>query len=839
LITLARTLTTLTTVNFIMKKVKFTLFTSKKNLLTKQIDLKNGEIIKIAAAQMTQGTAKICEMEFHEFPNFLNSCSPFQSISFGIFKSDKETVQVKTSGNLVEGSIARSLKFFEYCTCPGIVMLDHDPEPEHYTEPEQLISILSTIIPNFASAAKFVRSSSSSRIVLDNNRVKAQGFHIYFPVKNAADIPRFGKALFEHLCSKGYSFSKMSKSGAKLTRTLIDGVVFSPERLDFVAAPVPLNPRITICKPDESFFDGDFVDTTLLQDVSAKHDSVFDLQKVFITLPQDTTLFFANGDEILLCDLLKEPTKYNGLSLADPLNGPEKGKTTAKFWFNDGLPMIHSFANGVSNIYHLQLNQKPTINVVAGQLYQQIKQMEAIIIKDGKLYQREMIVKYHNGELFPINENWFSYYIGNLIEWRKYSSNAKRVVTIDPPPKIASTYLALRGEWELPILKGIVNCPVFTTDGTLFSTSGYNSTTQLLLDTPTIKLNNNVNKNDAENALVFLSTKLSSFSFDNNAALSTYLALLISIVIRPTIKSAPLFVIDAPVMGSGKSLLADIASIIATGEKASVINYSGDFVEDEKRLSGILMQSRPFNVFDEVKHEIYSPLLCSTLTQAKVSCRLLGSSTMLTLSTNMLFVATGNNVRISGDLIRRTVFCRLNPKMESPYNKKFNGSIIDEVKQDRTHYLEAIVTIIAAFFKEKPQLELTTLGGFEEWTNIVRASLVWLGYSDPIVTMRDLATDDTGKLALSVVLENWNHYFKAPVTTSQIIDLAGGELRAVLFEIASKRNSNTELDSVKLGKWLSSKVDVVINNLTIVKHVERARLIKWSIKEVHNDSTIR
>jgi hypothetical protein len=56
------------------------------------------------------------------------------------------------------------------------------------------------------------------------------------------------------------------------------------------------------------------------------------------------------ADSILGCvsvtEILRNPLKFDGKPCADPNEGPEYGKTTAKFWWNNGKPCINSFAHG-------------------------------------------------------------------------------------------------------------------------------------------------------------------------------------------------------------------------------------------------------------------------------------------------------------------------------------------------------------------------------------------------------------------------------------------------------------------------------------------------------------
>jgi putative DNA primase/helicase len=61
------------------------------------------------------------------------------------------------------------------------------------------------------------------------------------------------------------------------------------------------------------------------------------------------------------------------------------------------------------------------------------------------------------------------------------------------------------------------------------------------------------------------------------------LSLLLTAIARPVLPAAPMHCVDSPEAGSGKSLLVDVASILASSEPASVMDFGRDAVEAGKR----------------------------------------------------------------------------------------------------------------------------------------------------------------------------------------------------------------------------------------------------------------
>ncbi|WP_409187617.1 hypothetical protein [Bradyrhizobium sp. RDM4] len=105
--------------------------------------------------------------------------------------------------------------------------------------------------------------------------------------------------------------------------------------------------------------------------------------------------------------------------------------------------------------------------------------------------------------------------------------------------------------------------------------------------------------------------------------------------------------------------------------------------------------------------------------------------------------ANGNNIRIVGDLVRRTLTTRLDTKSESPETRSFDFDPVDEVKADRGKYLAAAFTIARAYMAAgSPNAETIPLAGFSGWSRVVREPLIWLGLPDPVQSMESARSLD-------------------------------------------------------------------------------------------------
>ncbi len=198
---------------------------------------------------------------------------------------------------------------------------------------------------------------------------------------------------------------------------------------------------------------------------------------------------------------------------------------------------------------------------------------------------------------------WFSQQVQQLVTFVSKGGH------VEPSVQFCKHYLIGRkGEWRLPVLKGIIEAPTLRPDGTVLQEKGYDPRTRLFLDfgqTVFPKVPEKPTIEDAKKALGSFVEVIRGFPFvpdqmpdtwypDQNegrkpsASRSVLLSAWLSGCVRRTLRTVPLHAIDAPTMGTGKSKIADIVSIILTGRPANVMSQGGSEEEDEKRLFATL-----------------------------------------------------------------------------------------------------------------------------------------------------------------------------------------------------------------------------------------------------------
>ncbi len=166
-------------------------------------------------------------------------------------------------------------------------------------------------------------------------------------------------------------------------------------------------------------------------------------------------------------------------------------------------------------------------------------------------------------------------------------------------------------------------------DGTILDRPGYDSETSLFFDPGPVtfpEIPSAPTKEDARRALHQLHDVIREFTFVDKAAKAVALSGLITVLVRRSLRTAPLLIFDAPVMASGKTLLAEIMGITATGRTLPAMSYTGDEGEERKRITAALACGDPAILVDNVSHPLKGDALCAVLTQELWKDRILGVS---------------------------------------------------------------------------------------------------------------------------------------------------------------------------------------------------------------------
>ena len=394
--------------------VMFTKYKSTSGAFSSAYTINNNddEIIEILSAnvvspQFFKGTAERISIPFDNFLDVLKNMESDEALGYGLHLSkygEAVDIVAKDEEDLEDGKLSFSKANFKYRKRPGILLIDcYYPRTTALKPPltpQSLIEILIKIDSQFEKAAYvFSESISKSVYIVGEDTETNKAYRFYFPVSDATDIPRYGKLLFDRLWLQGCGYIKLSPSGKMLVRSPINATVYSPDYFDIVGTPIN-DKNIKYKKPIPTFSPGNYLDTTRLADLTTEEqdklyllikDKKMEKESVSATkkakwgakkfgdhkITQDSldTILNNNRKELLNSFMLEFTTEtisvknvlysyydkddefhaceqYHGQALADPFEGSNNDKITARFWSKDCIPFIDSFVHGEHITYH-------------------------------------------------------------------------------------------------------------------------------------------------------------------------------------------------------------------------------------------------------------------------------------------------------------------------------------------------------------------------------------------------------------------------------------------------------------------------------------------------------
>jgi type II secretory pathway component PulM len=392
------------------------------------------------------------------------------------------------------------------------------------------------------------------------------------------------------------------------------------------------------------------------------------------------------------------------------------------------------------------------------------------------------------------------------------------------PRDVAESVLALT-RWPFPPLTGFVECPVLRPDGSVLDQPGYDSRTALVylpdarLEMPEVLAE--PTREDALTALARVRQAYQDFPYKNGASWANALALLLTLVVRPAISGpVPLALIDGTKAGTGKGLLIETGSLIATGRLPAMLPVpANDNEELRKKLTSLLIDAPPLVVMDNIEAPLSSPELAAMLTSHTFGDRKLGTMENLKLPQRAVWVATGNNIKLRGDIPRRSYWIRLDAGVARPWEREGFAipNLREWVVEHRGEMLAALLTIARAWWaagKPKPPGKLPLLGSFEEWCRTLAGILAYVGIEGFLGNQDELYDQvDEENPEWDVFFTTWYEVLGArAVTTSEVLAAleASDEFKkAIPTPLAHSYGKEGESFDRRLGRALGKQADTV------------------------------
>ena len=234
--------------------IKFTIFGSP-HPLTKTITAVDGKLVKSLPSSYVNQARRMTRSTLAEVMADLDVCAAPEAggklaAGWGVPVCEADVVHVDTdarvaSGQAVAGAIARTQKHMHWGNAAGVIMFDFDQPHEPEAARAALIAAWRTTFgkdgtgndtergDDMANAEMFYRPSSSAGCYIEGQTPLAGG-RAYVLCERAEDIPRIGAGIFAGLWLNGHGIIEASAAGTPLVRSLVDSLVWQPERIDYI-----------------------------------------------------------------------------------------------------------------------------------------------------------------------------------------------------------------------------------------------------------------------------------------------------------------------------------------------------------------------------------------------------------------------------------------------------------------------------------------------------------------------------------------------------------------------------------------------------------------------------
>lgn len=394
-------------------------------------------------------------------------------------------------------------------------------------------------------------------------------------------------------------------------------------------------------------------------------------------------------------------------------------------------------------------------------------------------------------------------------------------------------------------LRGAVDTPFFAADGTLVTENGYHAGSQMYLDSNlelagVSPIPTDEEVQEAKRLLV--SNVLADFplgglnrpeimaALDGEAvpAVTHAVGLTLLPFIREMIDGpTPGWILSKPAPGTGASLLVKLLTTIASGVPAPESTLPSNKEEVPKTLAALLQNDPTHIVFDNINHSVDSGDLASAQTARTYQARVLGKTQTIEVDVRSIFIFTANNVTLSNELLRRSIFIPMDAKVEAPEKRTgfLHEDVFKWVDTHRAELVHACLTLIQNWVAQGMQRSAYTLASFEDWAKVTGGVLEAAGFAgflqgqdDAKALAADAAQNNVTHL-MDVMADFPNNTLFRPGGTANF----GGEVTASIMSIlngeerAKIEPGDDKPDPIQINSWGYSPYDGCYNTSGRIK----------------------
>lgn len=489
---------------------------------------------------------------------------------------------------------------------------------------------------------------------------------------------------------------------------------------------------------------------------------------------------------------------------------------------------MYSFAHGGTN-YRL-IKNIPELELFRGKTHDAVNSLLKILRESPDVFDfgNQLVQICDSGYLLTLTEHTLKHLAGGLVQFFAMVRvfNAVEKIFRDPPPSVCKPIIDLKEVRQLKKLTAVITAPTLRPDGSLLLSPGFDKATGLFFDAsngrasveylPSIE--------DAQRAIDELWKPFKDFPFCSAIDRAVHLAAILTAAVRAGLPTAPGFAYDAPIQGSGKTLLARCVGVLATGLDPSVWPHTTTDTDEEvrKRLFTVLCSGARVLIWDNVIGVFDSAALASCLTSTSYQDRILGKTGSNIVPNRMLLLLTGNNIVFQGELPRRILLSRIDPQTDKPFAREFDVDPFAYCKANRQSMIGAALTLIRAMLTHGTKSQISgKLASFEEWDQWVRRAVIFADelqpgrFGDVMEIIKANQSVDPEQETLRNLLGSMYAVFgPRPVTVAEIIAKArdfllpkDGPIKLLSDALADLPTRTGKITAKSFGRYLSFRKD--------------------------------
>ena len=288
-----------------------------------------------------------------------------------------------------------------------------------------------------------------------------------------------------------------------------------------------------------------------------------------------------------------------------------------------------------------------------------------------------------------------------------------------PTSEICTALLAAQEEIirYLPPIKGVMACPIMTSDGRILS-PGYDAETGWFI------AGGSADAVSIDQAVNLMDDILDSFEFRQNGDRARCIAAILTPAMKfaGAFRHAPMTLFEANESQTGKTFLASVIAAIYREEAQQISQTNGKIGSLDESVAARLAAGRPFVLLDNLRGELDSMFLENLLTaNGDVSTRIAYSPEIKINATDFVFFATSNGIKVTEDLANRINIVRI---LRRPEDHRFRaypeGDLLAHVKANQGKFLGAVFSIVKAWLDNgKPETDACGHDAFAQWRRVM------------------------------------------------------------------------------------------------------------------------